>query len=96
MATKKKPAGKGRLLEFYGTGCHFCEYMEPVVAKLEKEAKLKVEKIEVWYNEENREMMKKYDKGYCDGVPFFFNEKSGEWICGATEYENLKKWALAK
>ena len=84
------------LLEFYGTECHFCREMEPLVKRLEEELKIKIKKIEVWHNAENARLMEKYDKGYCSGVPFFFNIKTGKWICGATTYDNLKKWALEK
>ncbi len=84
------------LLEFYGRECVHCKHMEPLVERLEQELKVKVEKIEVWHNEENAKLMQEFDKGFCGGVPFFFNTKSGKWICGATSYENLKKWALGK
>jgi hypothetical protein len=53
-----------------------------------------VAKLEVWHNEANAKLMKEYDKGYCGGVPFFFNQKTGKWICGSADYERLKKWAL--
>jgi len=39
-------------------------------------------------------LMREYDKGYCGGVPFFFNKKTGKWICGSADYERLKKWAF--
>ncbi len=68
--------------------------MEPLVERLEHEENLKVAVYEVWHSEENAGLMKQYDKDYCGGVPFFFNKRSGKWICGATEYERLKKWAL--
>jgi len=83
------------LIEFYGTECQHCNDMEPLVKKLEAEFKLKVNKIEVWHNDNNARMMQKYDKGYCGGVPFFFNEKTGKWICGAVNYAELKKWAMS-
>ena len=84
------------LLEFYGTECHFCREMPPLIEKLEKELKVRIKKIEVWHNEANAKMMNQYDRGFCGGVPFFFNTKTGKWICGATSYDNLKKWALGK
>jgi len=37
--------------------------------------------------------MREFDKGHCGGVPFFFNKKSGKWVCGGADYEGLKKWA---
>ena len=82
------------LLMFYGTECPHCHDMDPLVDKLEQDVGLKVQKLEVWHNEKNAEIMQGCDKGFCGGVPFFFNRRTGKWICGATEYENLKKWAI--
>jgi hypothetical protein len=68
--------------------------MEPLVERLENEERMRVAKIEVWHNEANAKLMREYDKNYCGGVPFFFNKKTGKWICGESDYERLKKWAL--
>jgi len=68
--------------------------MEPLVERLENEERMKVAKIEVWHNEANAKLMREYDKNYCGGVPFFFNKRTGKWICGESDYERLKKWAL--
>ena len=68
--------------------------MAPLVERLEEEEHVNVAKLEVWHNEANANRMKQYDKGYCGGVPFFFNQKTGKWICGEADYERLKKWAL--
>jgi thiol-disulfide isomerase/thioredoxin len=87
---------EGELLEFYGTECPHCITMKPLVEKLEREAGVTVEKLEVWHNENNLSVMEDLDKGKCGGVPFFFNKKTGKWICGATSYEKLKEWALGK
>ena len=98
MATKKTTAKakKGRLLAFHGTECPHCRTMDPLIDRLEKELGVKVDKIEVWHNERNAQILQEYDKGYCGGVPFFFNEASGEWLCGEADYDSLKKWALRK
>lgn len=84
------------LIEFYGTECVHCNRMMPLVESLEEELGVKIQRLEVWHNEENANLMRKFDRGFCGGVPFFFNRKTGKWICGATSYENLKKWALGK
>lgn len=68
--------------------------MAPLVERLEGEENLNIAKLEVWHNEANAKVMKEYDKGHCGGVPFFFNKKTGKWICGSADYERLKKWAL--
>ncbi len=67
--------------------------MVPLVERLEDEEKVKVAKLDVWHSEQNATVMKQYDKGYCGGVPFFFNKKTGKWICGEADYERLKQWA---
>lgn len=83
-----------KLLEFYGTECVHCIEMRPLVEKLEKEERIKFTRVEVWHNSKNAELMKQYDKGFCGGVPFFFNTNTEKWICGSTTYEKLKEWAL--
>ncbi len=67
--------------------------MEPLVGRLEEEEGVEVARIEVWHNEANAQRMRQYDQNYCGGVPFFFNIKTGKWICGEADYERLKKWA---
>jgi len=84
------------LLEFYGTECVHCRKMGPLIERLEIETNLKIKRFEVWHNEANATLMREYDKGYCGGVPFFFNEKTGKWLCGAHDYETLKMWALGQ
>lgn len=41
------------LLNFYGEECPHCLKMHELVLKLEAETNLKVDKLEVWHNEEN-------------------------------------------
>lgn len=84
------------LLEFYGKECIHCRHMDPLVEKLEKEEKVKLEKYEVWHNEENLQKMREYAEGKCMGVPFFFNIASQDYICGSIDYERLKQWATQK
>lgn len=81
------------LLEFYGRECPHCHNMDPLVDRLEKETGVKLEKIEVWHNTENAKKMEEYDKGRCEGVPFFVNTETDDIICGESSYEELKKWA---
>lgn len=84
------------LLEFYGAECPYCIHMQPIIAQLEKEFGVKVERFEVWYDAANRARMAEYDRGFCGGVPFFYNTATKQWICGAASYEELKKWAMAE
>jgi hypothetical protein len=68
--------------------------MAPLVERLKEETGVKVETREVWHSEANAMIMKQYDKGFCGGVPFFFNKKTGKWICGEADFDRLKQWAL--
>jgi len=82
---------------FYGTECVHCHEMMPLIKKLEKEMGVKVQMVETWHNSTNESKRSKLDKGgKCGGVPFFVNEETGKTICGATDYEGLKKWAAKK
>lgn len=81
------------LIEFYGNECSHCQKMLPLVERLEREEGIKIEKYEVWHNEENLKKLQEYNRGLCGGVPFFFNTDTKDFICGETAYENLKTWA---
>ena len=100
MAKSSKPpktkSSDSNLLEFYGTECVHCNEMKPVIDRLEKEEKIKIQRIEVWHNSANAKMLDEYDQGQCGGVPFFYNKKTNKAICGSASYEALKKWALGK
>ena len=93
MAAKKED----RLLFFTGKECVHCHESEPLVERLEKEEKIKIVKLEVWHDSKNAAILEKLDDGKCGGVPFFFNEKTGKWLCGTpASYEELKEWAFGK
>jgi len=81
------------LIEFYGQGCPHCIAMDALVEKLEHDLGVVVEKFEVWNSEENARKKEKFDNHLCGGVPFFYNTKTKAHLCGAVEYDVLKKWA---
>lgn len=80
---------------FTGTECDHCHEMEPMVAELEKELGLSVQRLEVWHNAENAKYLEEIDQGKCGGIPFFYNTKSQKWICGGAEKEEFKTWMLS-
>jgi hypothetical protein len=84
------------LLEFFGRECSHCVTMEPLVARLEEEEGVLLDKREVWHSEQNATFMRELDQGRCGGVPFFYNRKTGKWLCGEATYEQLKEWAEGK
>jgi len=84
------------LLEFYGRECPQCIRMAPLTKKLEEDMGLKIQRYEVWHNEENVKILARYDQGLCGGVPFFINTKTNQAICGSVPYDMLKQWALGE
>jgi len=84
------------LLEFHGRECPHCVKMVPLIERLEKEEGVKIERHETWHDEKNAELLDKYDKGRCGGVPFFVNTDNDAFICGEATYEELKFWARGK
>jgi len=83
------------LLSFYGEECPHCQTMEPLIEQLQNETGLKVDRLEVWHNEENLKTLQSYDKDLCGGVPFFYNTENKKWICGEATLEELTSWATA-
>jgi len=89
-----------KLIMFYARECPHCKNMMPVVDRFEKETGIKFEKLEIWHNEKNADLMRSYRSAIapkCGGqlrTPTFFNTESKDAICGEMEYEELKDWAL--
>jgi thiol-disulfide isomerase/thioredoxin len=81
------------LYEYYGETCPHCISMKPVIEEVEKELGVSFEKIEVWNNEANAQKLESVDRGRCGGVPFFLNDESNEFICGAASKEDMMKLA---
>ena len=91
-----------KLIFFYGKECPHCHIMIPMADKLEKEEKIKIEKLEVWHSAKNTEKMRKFKEIITDacngefGVPAFIDEKNKRALCGEASYAKFKKWAKKK
>mmetsp|Transcript_40715 Transcript_40715/g.66049 ORF Transcript_40715/g.66049 Transcript_40715/m.66049 type:complete len:151 (+) Transcript_40715:69-521(+) len=84
------------LMEFYGIGCDHCDDMKPKIHEVERELGRSFARYEVWYNQKNLQILQKLDQGFCGGIPFFYNRKTRDYICGATTTENLRNWATGR
>ena len=88
------------VIEFYGETCPHCVGMRPIVKNVEEKSKIKIEKLEVWNNEENQAKMKEYEdiiSAACGGfaaVPSFVNTSTKQALCGSHNEEDIV--ALAK
>jgi thiol-disulfide isomerase/thioredoxin len=89
-----------KLIMFYARECPHCKAMMPHVEKLETEEKISFEKLEVWHDEKNADLMRSYRSVIapkCGGqlrTPTFFNPETSDVLCGEVPYEKLKEWAL--
>jgi thiol-disulfide isomerase/thioredoxin len=85
---------------FWAKECPHCRNMMPLVDRLIEEEGVEIEKLEIWHNEENADLMRSFKDVIapkCGGqlrTPTFFDKESNDVVCGEVEYEALKEWAL--
>jgi hypothetical protein len=89
-----------RLIWFHGKECPHCRKLAPVVDQFEAESGIKLERLEVWHNEENARLMRSLADTIAPvcggdlGVPAFYNEVTGKALCGGRiDLDKLKAWA---
>ncbi|MFW3145336.1 MAG: hypothetical protein ACMUIE_00810 [Thermoplasmatota archaeon] len=87
-------AEESHLLDFYGAECPPCIQLEMYINRLREEEGVVITRYEVWHNSQNQNLMMKYSRGRCNGVPFMYNKKNDSFLCGEVTYERLKEWAL--
>jgi len=89
-----------QLIMFHARECPHCRAMMPLVDRLEKEENIAFEKLEVWHDEKNADLMRSYQPiiaPKCGGqlrTPTFFNPDKSDVLCGEVPYQTLKDWAL--
>jgi len=89
------------LLFFFGESCPYTKIVAPAIEcvelSLQSSGQKGISRLEVYSNQENS--MKYIEVGgrqKCGGVPFFYNARTGESVCGAATCERLKLWAQTK
>ena len=93
------PCGLEGFVEFYGAECPHCKKMVPIVEQVERETGVIFQKLEIWHNDTNREIMLYHasdierDCGFL-GVPTFMSIKTNKSICGEVSAERLKRFIL--
>ncbi len=89
-----------KLLMFHGSECPHCKKMMPLVERLEQETAVRFEKLEIWHDEKNADLMRSYRDdlapkcGQQLRVPTFFAPETKDAVCGEVDYDRLKGWAL--
>ncbi len=85
---------------FWARECPHCRNMMPLVDRLVEEEGVEIEKLEIWHNEGNADLMRSFKDVIapkCGGqlrTPTFFDSETNDVVCGEVEYEALKEWAL--
>eukprot|EP01128_Nolandella_sp_AFSM9_P000355 TRINITY_DN10516_c0_g1_i1.p1 TRINITY_DN10516_c0_g1~~TRINITY_DN10516_c0_g1_i1.p1 ORF type:complete len:154 (-),score=43.97 TRINITY_DN10516_c0_g1_i1:111-572(-) len=92
--------GEGQpFVMFYGADCPYSKRVTPASLCLDAQlaaSNASLRRVEV----SNRQNYSLYKEALsltpCKGVPFFFNELTGESICGVTSCEKLVAWAVTE
>lgn len=79
------------LIEFHSDNCDHCDQMEPVLKRLEDDLGTKIRRINIFRRREFYGLMESMGHNECGGLPFYYNRRTGQAICGATSYTNLKR-----
>ena len=88
-----------RLIWFHGRECPHCRRLAPTVDRFEAETGISIERLEVWHDEANAELMRSLSSAIAPacggdlGVPAFYNERTGKAICGRIDMDKLVAWA---
>lgn len=98
--TKSVGATAENIIEFYGEECPHCKNMVSTVNQVEQEMGISFEKLEVWHNNANQQVMLAYAndlKRDCGGlgVPAFYSTKTKKAVCGEMSADALKAFVLS-
>lgn len=75
---------KDYIIEFVSDGSDACDQMEPVVKRLEEDLGIKVRKINISRRQEYGQLFEVCGGNECGNLPFFYNRRTAQAICGAT------------
>lgn len=79
------------LIEFVGDGVEACIQMEPLVQRLEKELGTRVRRINIAKRPDFMALFDLVGGNEGGSLPFFYNRRTAQAICGPTYYSNLLK-----
>ena len=82
------------LLEFHTDNLEHAAQMEPVLKRLERELKTKVRRLNIYRKRDLYTVLEQIGHDECGQLPFYYNRRTGQAICGPTTYMNLKRWGM--
>ena len=94
VVATKLPVG---IVLFYGEGCTHCKDVEDFIAKNKIDDKVKITRLEVWYNKANQGLLGQVAQkcgitGNSVGVPFLY-DGAGKCYIGEIDVPNFLKTA---
>lgn len=84
------------LIEFHSDNNPLCDQMEPVMERLENDLQTKFRRINISKRAEFINLYEIVGGTECNELPFFYNRRTCQAICGPTTYKNLKLWGMGK
>ena len=84
------------LMEFLHDGCDHADQMQPVVKRLEEDLDTEVRKINISRRKEFQALLRAVGHDDCGSYPFYYNRRTGQAVCGATSYSNLRQYGFIK
>lgn len=79
------------IIEFVGDGVEGCKQMEPLVKQLEQELGTKVRRVNIGRRQDFAALFDLVGGNEGGNLPFFYNRRTAQAICGPTTYSNLLK-----
>jgi hypothetical protein len=79
------------LMEFHHDDCDHAEQMEPVLKRLEDDLDTKIRRINISRRKEFFQLLHAVGHDECGSFPFYYNRRTGQAVCGATSYMNLRR-----
>lgn len=84
------------LLEFVSDTSEHCKQMEPIVSQLEKDLNTKFRRVNLSKRGEFANLYDCVGGNECGTVPFFYNRRTAQAVCGRTSYQNLECLAMGR
>ena len=83
---------KSYLVSFVSDDYDHCEQMEPVLKRLEDDLGTVIRRIDIARRREFMGLLEAMGHNDCGTLPFYYNRRTGQAVCGATTYVNLRRW----
>lgn len=84
------------IVEFVAESSEQCKKMESIVRDVEKDLNIKVRRIDVSKKPSFFQMYECAGGNECGILPFYYNRRTAQAICGPTYYDNLMLLAMGE